>query len=107
MKQPNEHNMKTFTARVTQYLRPSGRARHATIELNTELESNYKDMIKRGFKFTAEVLRTGEVSLTVDGKDREVDGEIAANVFGGGPVREAMEKMLLREQWKESDEEDE
>jgi len=94
--------MKTFTARVTQYLRPSGRPHAASINLNGELEPDYRDMTKRGYRFAAEVLRTGEVSLTIIGTDKEieVDGEIAANVFGGGPVREAMEKMLRAGRWK-------
>lgn len=49
----------------TQYMRPDGRTREITIDLDSEHEKRAQAIIEQGYRFEAEVLTTGQVSLTV------------------------------------------
>jgi hypothetical protein len=68
----------------TQYLRPDGRQRQAGFPAEGK---TYVDamamMIRKGYRFEAEILTTDEVSLTVFDPGREED--IAIEVVANGP----------------------
>jgi len=85
---------------VVQYFRPNGRQRLMTTELDDVLENLYEDMTEHGCRFEAEVLNTGEVSVTV--YDGNQDIEIAV-VQNGSDVQRTMEEMLRRQSWKKED----
>ena len=85
--------MKTFTADVTQYLRPNGRRKQEITELPIEYEEKYKEMLKRGWNFGAEVLTTGHVSVTIE--DRVEGRDVTIRVIKNGPeVQKALCEML-------------
>lgn len=91
--------MKTFTADVLQYLLPDGRQKKINTELPAELESAYRDMLACGCRLEAEVLTTGEVSVTIFDLGTEDDRDIS--VTPNGPeVPAGMIAMLQREAWK-------
>jgi hypothetical protein len=83
---------------VTQFLRPSGiRQRIFWFTRSDVLACYARTIIKRGFEFQMEVLRTGEVSMTVT--DPAPDGcdlvsETADNVEGKSDA--AMAKLIER-----------
>jgi len=91
-------NDAVFTADVTQFLLPNGRRRNTTVQLPAKWEEAYKSMQKSGYQFEAEILTTGEVSLTIatltEGAD--VDIEIVPN---GPDVCDALVAMLERCRW--------
>jgi len=56
----------TFTADVTQFLRPTGRVRACTVDLPLLAKHGYDAMHDAGCRLTAEELTTGEVSLCIE-----------------------------------------
>lgn len=89
--------MQTFTAEVKQYLRPDGRVRMVTTELPLELKPFYDDMREHQCQLEAEVLTTGQVSITVTGPDADLDFSITEN---GPSLQPGLEAMLRRQAWK-------
>lgn len=85
-----------FEALVTQYMRPNGRATPQTTLLPLSSLSDYNDMLKHGCEFEAEVLTTGEVSLTISSLCDDIDCEVVKN---GQAVQEALVRMLGRRLW--------
>ena len=81
---------------VMQYLKPDGRQTPATVELPDAHKKAYQRMIDSGCRFEAEVLTTGEVSMTVSDGEEDID----INVSENGPlVLVGMSEMLERELW--------
>lgn len=90
--------MKTFTAKLTQYMRPDGRQQAVETELPVEVLGAYKHMENFGCRLECEVLRTGEVSVTVTHPDM---GDIDISVNPNGPeVHEGLVRMLNRRVWR-------
>lgn len=90
--------MTTFTADVRQYLMPDGRLREVTTELPATLREAYMAMQQSGCRLEAEVLTTGEVSVTIFDPKEEVDVDI--EVVPNGPrVQTAIAAMLNRNRW--------
>lgn len=90
--------MKTFTAKLTQYLRPDGRQVEVETELPMAVLGAYKHMTNYGCRLECEVLTTGEVSVTVTHPDV---GDIDISVTENGPeVHEGIVRMLQRRVWR-------
>ena len=80
---------------VIQYMMPDGHRELRTTNLDDALAKPYALMSERGYNFAAEILRTGEVSLTIEHLDREED--FAIEVVQNGPqVIKAMGQLLAR-----------
>jgi len=96
----------TTTVEVVQYLRSNGRKVIQTTELEGDLKSNYDDMRNHNCQFEAEVLRSGEVSLTIWDRKKEKDIDIILAV-NSVDVQEALKCMLKKKNWlrKETDHE--
>ncbi len=77
----------------TQYLLPNGRRRLITIEVDSDVQEMAEDIIREGHRFEAEVLTTGEVSLTIFDEDTEEDVAIVL-VRNRKGVREAVQEMI-------------
>ena len=88
----------TTTVEVIQYLRSNGRKVNQTTVLDGDLQSDYEDMKKHDCHFEAEVLRTGEVSLTIwdQKKEKDIDIILAVNSVD---VQEALKNMLKKKNW--------
>lgn len=77
----------------TQYLRPDGKKQLIFIDRPDEIATVAKHVTDKGFRFEAEVLTTGHVSLTVFDPEDEVD--IAIKVVPNGPeVVEAVDELV-------------
>ena len=76
-----------------QYNLPNGRISHPTFEATDEVAALAEETIALGARFEAEILTTGEVSLTCFDLETEIDVaiEICAN---GPPVIQAVEKVI-------------
>ena len=90
----------TFTANVTQYMRPSGAAKAVTTELPLDCQDAYNAMQIAGCRFEAEVLGTGEVSITISNDGCDLDIEVSEN---GPAVQAGMVAMLGRRLWERKD----
>jgi len=77
----------------TQYLRPDGRKEKITIDRPEHVELIAREFIKAGGRFEAEVLSTGEVSLTAHYDDEDVAIEICAN---GPAVEPAVDRLVAK-----------
>lgn len=77
----------------TQYLRPSGRMTEATIARPKDIYDKAMDIIKAGYRFEAEVLTTGHVSMTIANDDGDQDIEVVDN---GPGVPQAVDRMIAR-----------
>lgn len=88
-----------FTVEVLQYLMPDGRTRPETTELPIAVKPLYNAMVASGHRFEAEMLSTGEVSVTIfcPASDEDVDIEVVPN---GPEVQEALAKMLENRMWE-------
>lgn len=84
-----------MTVTVIQYFPPNGIRGTRLTEITDELKNEYDDMKAKGYQFEAEVLSTGEVSVTIS-KDEDIDIEIVPN---GPMVQKALEQMLRRKKW--------
>ncbi len=77
----------------TQYLLPHGERRDELIEVAPDIAAKAASLIERGFTFECEILRTGQVSVTITDPQEEIDADI--RVIANGPgVREAVEDMV-------------
>jgi len=70
----------------TQYLLPDGQKQEVTVERPPEIEALAKRFVDAGGRYEAEILTTGQVSLTavysVDGEPQDVIIKIGANGHG-------------------------
>ena len=80
----------------TQYLRPDGRRKAESIERPPEVEAAAHAIIAAGFRFEAEVLRTGFVSFEVLKEDEHGDADTLAmtTVANGPKVPEAVDRLV-------------
>jgi len=84
---------RTTEVDVIQFMRPSGRQNPTSTILPFDLQDEYDRMRLAGCRFEAEVLSTGEVSVTIFDTHEEID--IAIAVLPNGPgVQPAMARML-------------
>lgn len=86
-----------FQARVTQFLRPDGRQKKFTVEMPDELHEPYVDMVNSGCRLEAEVISTGEVSVTVTSDEADVDIRVTRN---DDSVVTALKEMLQAQKWR-------
>lgn len=89
-----------FLAHVRQYMRSDGRQRQEETHLPFEHLDTYKEMLRAGYYFEAEVLQTGEVSVTISDGDQDIDAEVVPN---GPEVQRAMVGMLNRGLWRKDE----
>ena len=82
----------------TQYMLPDGRKKDTGIERPAAIEALASKIIEAGFRFEAEVLGTGSVSLTIVGQNEEgEEDDLDIEVVENGPeVREAIDRMIMR-----------
>ncbi len=78
---------------ATQYLLPDGRQRKMTTSAPARYAPNYQRMKDAGLTFGVEILRTQQVSLTIEDLKREVDVEIRI-VSNGAEVPLAVIELL-------------
>ena len=81
---------------VVQFLMPDGRQKEITTELPDECEGLYRNMLECGCRFEAEVLTTGEVSVTISDDEGDVDIVLSKNC---PDVQGGMAAMLQRQLW--------
>lgn len=79
----------------TQYLRPNGRQRAIEIDMPVEIEELAQRFIEAGGSYEAEILTTGDVSLTasfpVDGEPEDIAIALAPN---GPGIDDAVESVV-------------
>lgn len=79
----------------TQFIRPNGDTRTQWVARSGELADKAQAIIRNGLRFEAEVLTTGEVSLTVH--DRKTGEDVAIEVCSNGPpVVDAIDRLISR-----------
>lgn len=82
------------TIPFTQYIRPNGRKIKTGIARPKKIYDKAQKIIDKGYRFEAEVLITGHVSLTiVDKKGKDVDIEVVKN---GPEVAIAVDALINR-----------
>ena len=87
---------------ITQYMRPSGRKMDVTAVIEDEFKPIYDQMMKAGYRFEAEVLRTNEVSITIAGLVENEMMDIDIEIIPQGQTAEkTLELMLKRAAWNE------
>lgn len=78
----------------TQYLLPDGRTRPISIKRDQLTEVKANAILDKGFRFEAEMLLTGDISLTIHDPKNEED--VAIEVCKNGPeVPKAVDKLIL------------
>ncbi|MDW9726340.1 hypothetical protein GOB91_29265 [Sinorhizobium meliloti] len=77
----------------TQYLMPDGRKAPVRINRPDEISDKAEKIIEAGYRFECEVLTTGQISLTIAGKDGDEDIEVVPN---GPEVPVAVDRMITR-----------
>lgn len=77
----------------TQYLRPSGRPIPIELPCSEGLSGVVDEILKRGYRFEVEVLRTGEVSFTISDGEQDLAIELSAN---GPEVPSAIDRLISR-----------
>jgi hypothetical protein len=82
--------------RFTQYLLPDGRRRSQWIDRPTDIEAMARELVARGCSFDIEILRTGDVSMTVQ-RESDDDEVLAHEICVNGPTIPASVDTLVRE----------
>jgi hypothetical protein len=80
-----------MTVEVVQYLRPHGQRNVQTTEIGDSFAAPYNAITMRGWRLAAEVLITGEVSITVEDDEEDFAHRIAEN---GPAVQRAIEECI-------------
>lgn len=81
--------------RFTQFVRPHGHRREGGFERSAEIEQLAADFERRGGWFEAEVLTTGEVSLTACRDTGDGPDDVAIEVVENGPsIGEAVDRLV-------------
>jgi hypothetical protein len=76
---------------------PNGREVRSSTELPMDSHAAYLEMQKHGCRFEAEMLTTGQVSVTISDGKGDVDIEVSPN---GPEVQKGMVAMLNRGRWR-------
>ena len=87
-----------------QYLLPDGRQREINIDLDPEQEEVGRKLLGNGVRLEAEILTTGEVSITAEFDGSEDYISLAHEIVPNGPgIREAVCRLLetATKRWKE------
>jgi hypothetical protein len=78
----------------TEFVLPHGRTREQYIEVAADVADKARTIVARGFRFECELLRTGQVSLTITDPE---EGDADIRVVPNGPgVRDAVEDLVRR-----------
>lgn len=96
--------MKTFTIKVTQFLRPNGRRRIVDGELPISVRRVYNDMVTHGCQITLEELSNGQVSAAITNGKRDIDMSVTPN---DESVTDGIVRMLKRQKWIEDEKREE
>ena len=75
----------------TQYLLPEGRRKEIQIVRSAEIEALAHSFIEAGGKYEAEILRTGEVSLTAHMDGQDIKMVLCAN---GPEIPQAVDRLV-------------
>lgn len=78
----------------TEY-RPNGRQEQQHLELPDDVAAIAKQIAANGFRFEAEMLMTGHVSLTI--ADPVIEEDVAIELFRNGPEIHARAEKMIRE----------
>jgi hypothetical protein len=76
---------------------PNGRQEQVTTELPASSALEYTEMRKAGCRFEAEMLVTGEISVTITKGENDLDISLTVN---GPAVQAGMAAMLSRHMWR-------
>ena len=82
---------RTASVPVTQFMRPNGRQVPNSMSTTPELAELAKKVIAAGYRFEAEVLMTGEVSLDCCNLDKQLAWQICNN---GPEVHNAVDTVI-------------
>ncbi len=77
----------------TQYLMPDGAQKKIHIARPEAIETKAREIMSKGFRFEAEMLTTGEISLTISDGEEDLDIEVVSN---GPDVPVAVDRMVER-----------
>jgi len=77
----------------TQYLMPNGKTIAVTINRPNNVSNKADELLKKGYKFECETLRTGDISLTIVRDGEDIDGELCPN---GPKVLLAVDTLIER-----------
>lgn len=83
--------LNTFEIELTQFHLPNGRQEKIQTDISKDFEDAYNFMLSQNCKLEAEVLRTGEVSITITNSDEDLMIEVVPN---GPEVQTAIKKLL-------------
>ena len=83
---------------ITQYLAPHGMKKEFEIEIDDTYAPQYKDMTDKGYRFSAEVLGTGVISVAVENDERDADIVLVPR---GDESTEEFITLLKRGLWNE------
>ena len=75
----------------TQYVAPRGRKRAMDIERPARIEAVADTIARMGYSFDAEVLSTGEVSLSIENEDHVIAHEITRQL----EVPSAVDRLVM------------
>jgi hypothetical protein len=78
-----------------QYCLPGGRRKPASCEVSDEMGAMADKIIEKGFRFECEILRSGEVSLTIS--DPEEERDVCIKICENGPKVNECRDALIRE----------
>lgn len=78
--------------RFTHYVRPHGYRTSRILNFSDDVAEKAKQIQYKGFDLTIEVLSTGEISATIEAKDRDVAIVISLNDYR---LHAAIEKMIM------------
>lgn len=79
-----------------QYIRPDGFTKSVSIDRPAEIEEKAAMLVASGYVFEAEVLTTGEVSLTIEYDFDDESPFVTMEVVPNGPgVPDAVDRLVL------------
>lgn len=82
----------TGAIRFTEYVLPRGEKRDMHVKRPFAITQKAKHILGLGYKFEAEILTTGQVSLTIAGKNTDVGIVICRN---GPEVLDAVDRLIM------------
>ena len=77
---------------VTEYIRPNGRRMQQIAEVDDVYKPNYDLLCSHGLNLSAELLRNGIVSLTIESDDDDLNIELCS--VRPDEIKKALEKLL-------------
>jgi len=86
----------TVEVPLTQYLRPDGRRRAITADVDIKLGPKVRAILDKGYRFTAEELSGLGVSLCIENDEEDLAVEVAENGPGSNSPRVALERLISK-----------